>query len=90
MTQLGLAGRLATAVASLAILTLFGFVVGANYGGNHATDFEFAGVRGYEATGALGALLGMAAWTFAVLAVTFFAARKRMEGKRTARSAGPD
>ena len=35
-----------------------GLVVGANYGGNQATDFVFAGQRGYEATGMLGALVG--------------------------------
>ena|SRR3989344_8469501 len=34
-------------------------VIAALYGGNYATDFTFAGQRGYEATGALGALIGL-------------------------------
>jgi uncharacterized membrane protein len=35
-----------------------GFVIGDLYGGNYAVDFEFAGVRGYEATGVLGVIIG--------------------------------
>ena len=35
-----------------------GFVIGATYGGNYAVEFEFAGGRGYEATGPLGAIIG--------------------------------
>jgi hypothetical protein len=46
----------------IGVLGLIGFVVGwfvgAVLGGNYATDFHLAGVRGYEATGAVGAILG--------------------------------
>ena len=37
-----------------------GLLVGANIGGNMAGEFHFAGNRGYEATGVLGALIGLA------------------------------
>lgn len=40
------------------VAALVGLIVGAAYGGNFATDFEFNGVRGYEATGQIGAVLG--------------------------------
>jgi LPXTG-motif cell wall-anchored protein len=47
-----------------AILGLLGAILGgflgANFGGNFAPDFEFAGTRGYEATGPIGTLLGAA------------------------------
>jgi hypothetical protein len=36
-------------------------IVGADYGGNYATDFEFNGVRGYEATGQIHAIVGFVA-----------------------------
>jgi hypothetical protein len=35
------------------------FLVGAIVGGNFATDFELAGLRGYEAAGVLGILVGL-------------------------------
>ena len=37
-----------------------GLLVGATIGGNMAVDFRFAGNRGYEATGVVGALIGLA------------------------------
>ena len=37
-----------------------GLLVGATIGGNLAVDFQFAGNRGYEATGVVGALIGLA------------------------------
>lgn len=36
---------------------IFGLIIGAVIGGNFMTGFEFAGVRGYEAVGDLGALI---------------------------------
>jgi hypothetical protein len=39
-------------------LAILGWIVGATYGGNYATNFEFNGLRGYEATGQIGAILG--------------------------------
>jgi membrane protein YqaA with SNARE-associated domain len=38
--------------------TVVGFALGAFVGGNFATEFEFAGQRGYEAAGPFGALVG--------------------------------
>ena len=43
---------------SIVILAL-GMLIGAWYGGNYATDFQFNGVRGYEATAQIGLLSAM-------------------------------
>jgi hypothetical protein len=40
------------------VVGALGLIGGATYGGNHATGFEFNGLRGYEATGQIGAILG--------------------------------
>lgn len=37
---------------------MLGLFLGAFIGGNFMTDFEFNGVRGYEAVGQIGAFLG--------------------------------
>lgn len=37
---------------------MLGAFVGANIGGSFTPDWEFAGTRGYEATGLVGAWLG--------------------------------
>ena len=37
---------------------VLGAFVGANVGGNFTPDWEFAGTRGYEATGLVGAWIG--------------------------------
>ncbi len=50
---------------------VIGFVVAATYGGNYATGFEFVGLRGYEATGLLGELVGFV--TFGLLGFYFLA-----------------
>lgn len=48
-------------VAMAAVLSgLAGWLVGALIGGNYAVDFVFNGVRGYEALGQLGFILGLA------------------------------
>jgi len=39
-------------------LAILGLIVGGTYGGNYAPDFEFNSLRGYEATGLIGAILG--------------------------------
>jgi hypothetical protein len=39
-------------------LAVVGWAIGASYGGNYATGFEFCGPRGYEATGQIGEVLG--------------------------------
>jgi hypothetical protein len=50
MVLAGLIGGIAVAV--------IGLIVGATYGSNYATGFQFNGLRGYEATGQIGAILG--------------------------------
>ncbi len=47
-----------------------GFLAGATYGGNYAPNAFFGGVRGYEATGLLGALTGGLVCVLAVLLVS--------------------
>ena len=39
---------------------ILGLIIGTEYGGNFATDFRWGDLTGYEATGALGAILGSA------------------------------
>ncbi len=39
---------------------LVGLITGTDIGGNYLTEFEFAGVRGYEAVGLLGGIIGAA------------------------------
>ena len=36
-----------------------GLIIGMNIGGNHYSEFEFMGGRGYEVAGYLGALIGL-------------------------------
>ena len=38
---------------------IFGLLVGAWFGGNYAENFQFNGVRGYEATSQIGLLCGI-------------------------------
>ncbi len=37
---------------------IIGWITGANIGGNYFTHFTFNGVRGYEATGQIGGIVG--------------------------------
>jgi hypothetical protein len=37
---------------------IMGFSIGANRGGNYYADFVFNGLRGYEAVGQIGAVIG--------------------------------
>ena len=53
--------RVVAALVGVGIGGAVGFLIGAEYGGNVATDFELGGARGYEATGPIGALVGAAA-----------------------------
>jgi len=39
---------------------IVGMIIGAYLGGNYAVGFQFNGVRGYEATGQLGFIIGAA------------------------------
>lgn len=51
---------------------LIGAVTGANCGGNYATGFQFAGLRGYEATGFIGEIVGFIVMSF----LSFVVARR--------------
>jgi hypothetical protein len=55
---MAVAVRFLAALIGLIVGAGVGWVIGATYGGNYAVDFEFAGGRGYEATGPLGAMIG--------------------------------
>ena len=47
------------AVASgIIVCGILGFMVGTYVGGNYAQDFTFLGVRGYEAAGLVGLIIG--------------------------------
>ena len=58
--MLKILGKAAIVVLSGLILGLIGMLIGALIGGNFATGFQFNGVRGYEATGQVGFILGAA------------------------------
>ena len=47
-------------VTLLIIGALVGLIIEAIIGGNYMTEFEFGCVRGYEATGRIGAFIGVA------------------------------
>lgn len=71
---------LVVATASVVSVTVVGFIVGATYGGNYAVTFELAGVRGYEATGLLGAMAG-ALVTATAWGIVAWRSRARIAGK---------
>lgn len=54
--MLKLIWRMIGVLATVIIALLLGLLVGAWFGGNYAEDFQFNGVRGYEATGQVGLL----------------------------------
>lgn len=56
MLKLALKG--AAIIASGLVFGLIGMVIGAYIGGNYAQDFTLFDVRGYEAAGQLGFILG--------------------------------
>jgi hypothetical protein len=65
----GIAARALAVIIAVVAFGALGLVVGAFIGGNYAQQFVFNGVRGYEATGQLGFLLGalaglIAGWRF--------------------------
>jgi hypothetical protein len=53
----GILGGIVFAVAG----AIMGLLAGITIGGNYFVNFEFAGTRGYEAAGLLGALIGLLA-----------------------------
>ncbi len=69
--------RILALVASGLALGMLGLFVGALIGGNFAVDFRFNGVRGYEATGQVGFLIGAA--TGVVLSWRVLAKRRKSE-----------
>ncbi len=53
------AGQLVAGVLGGIVGGVIGLIIGAFIGGNFAEDFEFAGLRGYEATGIIGFPIGV-------------------------------
>jgi len=66
--------RIIAVIGITLVSGIIGLVIGALIGGNYAQDFVFDGVRGYEATGQLGFILGAVAGLF--LSVWFIVRRK--------------
>ncbi|HEU5077532.1 MAG TPA: hypothetical protein VFU02_25240 [Polyangiaceae bacterium] len=52
-------GKAIVVIGGMLLGAIAGLFVGALVGGNLATNFEFLDLRGYEATGIVGLLLGM-------------------------------
>lgn len=67
--------RIWVAGAAALVGALIGLGAGVFVGGNYAPGFEFAGQRGYEATGVVGAALG--ALSCAILASILLRERTR-------------
>lgn len=67
--------RIWAAGAAALVGAACGFFAGVMVGGNYATDFEFMGRRGYEATAWVGAALG--AFSSAVLVAALLRPRAR-------------
>jgi cytochrome bd-type quinol oxidase subunit 2 len=57
--MLKLIWRMIGVLATVIITLLLGVLVGAWFGGNYAENFQFNGVRGYEATSQIGLLCGV-------------------------------
>jgi flagellar basal body-associated protein FliL len=45
-------------IVVILVTLVLGMLIGAWFGGNYAQDFQFNGVRGYEATAQLGLICG--------------------------------
>jgi hypothetical protein len=56
---------------------MLGMLIAAWFGGNYAESFQFAGVRGYEATGLVGFIIGTAIGIF--LSEYFWRRKKNTE-----------
>jgi hypothetical protein len=46
-------------IAAVLLCVIYGFIWGANIGGNYFTEFQAFGRQGYEATGMIGVILGL-------------------------------
>ena len=57
--MLKLIWRMIGVLTTVILTLLLGVLVGAWFGGNYAEEFQFNGVRGYEATGQIGLLCGV-------------------------------
>jgi len=56
--------KLIIIISSGLVLGMLCMLIGAYIGGNFATNFQFIGVRGYEATGQVGFIVGAALGVF--------------------------
>ena len=66
-------------LATVIITLLLGMLVGAWFGGNYAEDFQFNGVRGYEATGQVGLLCSV--FVLLLLGAYYWARGRNHESK---------
>jgi len=66
--MLKLVWRIVVVIAAVLTFLLLGLLIGAWFGGNYAENFQFNGVRGYEATGQIGLMCG----SFALLILGAF------------------
>ena len=71
--------KVVVVLVSAAGLGILGWLIGAYLGGNFAETFIFNGVRGYEATGQLGFLAGIA--TGFVLGIFLLFKRSKREAR---------
>ena len=77
--MLKLLWRIIGVLATVIIAMFLGLLVGAWFGGNYAEDFQFNGVRGYEATGQVGLLCGV--FVLLLLGAYYWARERNHESK---------
>ena len=77
--MLKIISKVVVVLVSAAGLGILGWLIGAYLGGNFAETFIFNGVRGYEATGQLGFLAGIA--TGFVLGIFLLFKRSKREAR---------
>jgi len=56
--------RIGTLITIGLVVGMLGMLIGAWFGGNYAESFRFANVRGYEAAGQIGFIIGTAIGIF--------------------------
>ena len=77
--MLKLLWRIIGVLATVIIAMFLGLLVGAWFGGNYAEDFQFNGVRGYEATGQVGLLCSV--FVLLLLGAYYWARGRNHESK---------
>jgi len=69
--------RIGSLITGGLVIGMLGMLSAAWFGGNYAESFQFAGVRGYEATGLVGFIIGTAIGIF--LSEYFWRRKKNTE-----------